>query len=389
MIVPVSYNIRNLRVRKTTTVMTAFGIALTVAVMMSVLALVEGLRSAFRATAHPLNVLVMRKGATAEVVSNLNRETFRTLATKPGIARAPGGEVMASLEMITVINTLKLPDGRDGMSVNLRGVLPVAFSLRPQLTLVEGRQFQPGQRECVVGKSLAGRYPDAHIGRQIKFGRGDWTVVGIMDGDRSAVNSEVWADLNLVSLDYTRPQALSSALVRATDAAAMAAFANDVENDARFNVQARPERDYYASQTGSAAPVQYMGLFVAAIMAIGSSFAAMNTMYAAVIRRSAEIGTLRVLGFSQGGILLSFLIESVMLAMAGGVLACLLVQPLNHIHTQIGSFTTYNEIAFRFDVSPRIMLLGLTFAIVMGGAGGFLPARMAARREILAALRPA
>jgi putative ABC transport system permease protein len=366
--------------------MTALGVALTVAVLVGVLALVEGLRTSFVSTGHPLNVLVMRKGSTAELTSNFNRTSYQDLRSLAGIARNASGELMASLEMVTVI-LLDQEAAAGTINITLRGITPAGIEMREGLRLVEGRMFQPGQREVVVGKSIGERYPEARLGRKLKFGRGDWTVVGVMDGGRSAYNSEIFADLNQVSGDYNRTEVLSSALVRATDEAAMQALINRLEGDPRFNVMAQSEKSYYAQQTSSALPIQILGYFVASVMAIGSSFAAMNTMYAAVARRAAEIGTLRVLGFSRGGILASFFIESLLLSAIGGVLGCLLVLPLNNISTGIGSFVTFAEIVFNFQITPSLMAAGVGFALVMGAIGGFFPARMAAKKEILAALR--
>lgn len=386
MAIPIAYNLRNLVVRKTTTLMTALGIALTVAVLVGVLALVEGLRSSFVSTGHPLNVLVLRKGSTAELNSNFNRTSYQDLRPLAGIARTGSGELMASLEMVTVI-LLEREVNAGAINVTLRGLTPLGFEMREGLRLVQGRMFQPGRREVVAGKSIADRYPEARVGRKLAFGRGEWEVVGIMDGGRSAYNSEMFVDLNQVASDYNRSDVLSSALVRATDAAAMQALINRLEGDPRFNVMAQSEKSYYAQQTNSAMPIQILGYFIAAVMAIGSSFAAMNTMYAAVARRGAEIGTLRVLGFSRGGILVSFFLESLLLSALGGVLGCLLVLPLNNISTGIGSFVTFSEIVFNFRVTPALMATGVGFALLMGAIGGFFPARMAANKEILNALR--
>jgi putative ABC transport system permease protein len=386
MAIPLSYNLRNLAVRKTTTLMTALGIALTVAVLVGVLALVEGLRTSFVATGHPLNVLVLRRGSTAELSSNFNRTSYQDLRPLAGIARSASGEPLASLEMVTVI-LLDREANAGSINITLRGLAPVGFELREGLRLVQGRMFQPGRREVVAGKAIADRYPEARVGRKLTFGRGEWEVVGVMDGGRSAYNSEMFVDLNQVAGDYNRPSVLSSALVRAADEAAMQALINRLEGDPRFNVMAQTERSYYAQQTSSALPIQILGYFIAAVMAIGSSFAAMNTMYAAVSRRGAEIGTLRVLGFSRGGILVSFLVESLLLSALGGVLGCLLVLPLNNISTGIGSFVTFAEIVFNFRVTPALMAAGVGFALLMGAVGGVFPARLAANKEILNALR--
>ena len=385
MAIPLSYNLRNLVVRKTTTLMTALGIALTVAVLLSVLALVNGLQSAFESTGNPLQVLVMRKGATAELSSGVTRETFQNLKAIPGIAKN-GNEPMASLEMVTVIN-LPSVDSPEGKNLTLRGLLPAGIEMRDGLKIQQGRWFQAGQREVVIGKSIAARYPDAQLGKSLRFGRGDWVVVGVMDGGQSAVNSEIFGDLNQISSDFNRSDGLSSVLLRATDAAAVPALINTLNDDRRLAVSAITEKSYYESQTSAAAPLQFLGLFISIIMAVGSSFAAMNTMYAAVARRAREIGTLRVLGFSKGGILISFFLESLLLSLLGGLIGCILVLPLNNITTGVGSFVTFSEIAFNFKVSPAIMLIGVGFSLFMGAIGGLFPASMAARKEILTALR--
>jgi ABC-type antimicrobial peptide transport system permease subunit len=327
----------------------------------------------------------MRKGATAELSSAVTREVFQDLKSMPGIAR-DGDQPEASLEMVTVIN-LPSVDSPTGMNVTLRGILPVGIKMRDDLKLQDGRWFRAGQREIVVGKSIAKRYPGAHMGNKLRFGRGEWEVVGVMDGGQSSVNSEIFGDLNQISSDFNRADGLSSALLRATDAATVPALINSLNDDRRLGVLAQTEKSYYESQTNSGDLLQFLGVFIAIIMAVGSSFAAMNTMYAAVARRSTEIGTLRVLGFSKSSILLSFLFESLLLSALGGLVGCLLVLPLNNITTGVGSFITFSEIAFNFRVSPQIMLVGVVFALVMGAVGGLFPARMAARKEILVALR--
>ena len=374
MAIPIAYNLRNLTVRKATTLMTALGIALTVAVLLAVLALVSGLRSAFESTGNPLNVIVVRKSANSELVSGMTREQYQDLKFKPGIAKSASGEPLTSLEMVTVIN-LPSTENEGGFNVNLRGVEPNGIALRDNLKIAQGRWFQAGQREVVVGKAIAERHPTARLGRQLRFGKGEWTVVGVMDGGKSAVNSEIYGDLNQISSDFSRADGLSSALVRAVDLSSVSALVNSIEDDVRLNEDAIPEKEYYDRQTSAGAPLQAMGIFVALIMAVGSCFAAMNTMYAAVARRGKEIGTLRVLGFSRTSILFSFFLESLLLSIIGGLLGVLLVLPLNNVTTGITSFFTFSEIAFNFQVSPAVMATGLVFALFMGALGGFFPAR--------------
>jgi len=254
MAIPISYNIRNLVVRRTTTIMTALGIGLTVAVLLSELALVEGLKTAFTATEDPLNILVMRKGSTAELSSNFQRTLYQDLKFKSGIARDSKGEPMVSLKMMTILNLASV-DAPDGMNITLRGLPPVGIEMRKQLSLVEWRWFETGKREVVVGRSIAKRFPDARLGEKLKFARGEWVVVSVMDGGRSAVNSEIFADLNQASADYNRSEVLTSCLIRATDEVAVQALINDLNADQKLNVDAQTELAYYAAQTISAAPI--------------------------------------------------------------------------------------------------------------------------------------
>jgi putative ABC transport system permease protein len=386
MAVPLSYNVRNLIVRKTTTIMTALGIALTVAVLLAVMSTANGLSAALASTGDPQNIIVMRRGSTAELTSAVTRQQFQDIRSKVGIARDAKGEPLASLEMITVIDLTSV-DAPDGMNVNIRGLTQTGIDMRPNLTLVAGRWFRQGRREVVVGQSVAKRFPDAKLGNKIHFGRGDWEVVGIMKAGQSATNSEIFGDLTLVCADYNRLDVPSSILVRATDPVSAAALVNAIKSDQRLNLDAEIEKEYYDKQTVSAEPIEFLGGFVAIIMAVGSSFAAMNTMFAAVSRRSKEIGTLRVLGFSKASILFSFFVESVLLAALGGVMGCLLVLPLNGVTTGIGNFTTFSETSFALRVTPVIMLAGVGFAVLLGAAGGLFPARNAATKEILIALR--
>ena len=382
---PLSYSIRNLAVRKTTTIMTALGISATVAVLMAVLALVQGLNTAFSSTGHPLNVLVMRKGSDAELNSNFSRSVFQDLKFKEGIAKGTNGQPLASLELVTVIN-LPSVDNPEGVNVTLRGLDMSGIEMRG-LTLTEGRWFESGKREIVIGKAIAKRFPDGKIGNNLHFGKGEWRIVGIMDADRSAVNREIFADLNQAAADYDRVDVLSAALVRATDELSRNALINDLKADQRLNVDARTEKDYYAQQTVSAIPIAALGMFVAVIMAVGSSFAGMNTMFAAVARRSREIGTLRILGFSKGSILIAFFLESLGLALIGGLIGVVLVLPISNVTTAIGSFTSFSEISFNFQVTPTLIAAGLAFALIMGALGGLIPAYLASRKQILNALR--
>jgi putative ABC transport system permease protein len=386
MAVPIAYNLRNLVVRKTTTLMTALGIALTVAVLLAILALVNGLHEAFASTGNPLQVLVLRKGSDSELTSGVTRSAYQDMKFKAGVTRTANNDPMVSPETIVVVN-LPSVDNPDGSNVTVRGISPMGLQMREGIKLASGRWFSSGRREVVVGKSIAARFPASRLGQKITFGRGDWEVVGIMDAGKSAANSEIFADLNLASADFGRTEGFSSILMRATDPVTVAALVNGLNNDQRLTVSALTEMDYYQAQTKSGLLIEFLGFFISIVMAVGSGFAATNTMYAAVARRSREIGTLRVLGFSRGSILLSFLGESLLLSLIGGILGCLLVLPLNGITTGLTNFTTFSEVAFNFQISPLIMVTGVGFAMILGALGGFFPARNAARKEILAALR--
>jgi len=386
MALPLSYNLRNLATRKTTTVMTALCIALTVAVLLIVLALMAGLRSAFQTAGGPLNVIVMRKGATSEMTSSISPEVFRELLFEPGIAKDPAdGRPLASLEIVAVVNLQRA--GGEGTNLSLRGIDPQGVSLH-HAALQQGRWFSAGRREIVVGEAVTKRHPEARLGGHLTFGSVEWQVVGVMGGS-SVANSELYADRNQVAAAFHRADALSSVLLEASSREAVPGLVDALNNDRRLNVTAETEQSYYAAQTVSGAPLEFLGTFVSIIMAIGSAFAAMNTMYASVARRSPEIGTLRVLGFSKGAILLSFLIESVLLAGFGGLLACALVLPFNGITAGIGNLQTFSETAFRLKVGPSVMGWGMLFAVLLGALGGLLPARVAANKEILAALKGA
>lgn len=383
--IPLFYNLRNLKVRKTTTIMTALGIALTVAVLLGIWALVQGLQSSLAVTGDPLHLLVMRQGSTSELVSIVTDEKFQALRRLEGIARLDG-EPMVSNEVVTVVTLPLRGDPTQEGNINLRGVAPMGIKMR-DVRIAEGRWFEEGKREIVVGRGLHAIRAGTEIGDKIEFGRGAWEVVGIFDAGKSAFNSEVWAPGALATSDLGRGATRSSVLVKAEDAVAVQALLNRVSDDQRLMLEAKTERAYYEAQMTSAMPVWTLGIFVSAIMAIGSCFAAMNTMYTAVARRNREIGVLQMLGFSRWSILVSFVFESLLLSLLGGVIGCLLVLPLNGVDTRMGNFVTFSETTFQFEVGLTTMAIGIAFAAFLGVLGGVLPARMASRKDILSSLR--
>ena len=385
MAVPLSYNIRNLRVRLFSTLMTVLSVGLVVAVFIGVMALARGLEEAFVATGEPLNVVVLRQGSQVETNSAVRREALQVLQYLPGVAVDAAGTPLVSSEVIVLLNLPKRADGQ-GVNVMVRGLRAKGFGLRPQVRVVAGRPFRPGLREVVVGRSVAERFQHAALGERLRFGRSVWTVVGIFEAGRTAFGSEIWTDAAELADDFDRAD-YSSVLLRAENATALRAIVRRIESDQRLHLKAQAEPDYYAEQTKTSGPIKVLGNFMAVFMAVGASFAVMNTMYAAVARRSHEIGVLRVLGFRPGSILLSFLIESVVLALAGGLVGCLLALPIHGLTTGTMNFTTFSEIAFAFRITPDLLLRGLGFSLVMGAMGGFLPARLASRQPMVETLR--
>jgi putative ABC transport system permease protein len=385
MAIPLKYNLRNLAVRRTTTAMTAFSITLTVAVFVVLMALAEGLQSSLASTGHPLNVLIMREGSQSETVSFVARDSLQVIKYLHGIASDAQGEPWVSPEVIVLMNLPRLGQTQ-GSNITIRGVGADGASLRPDFKIVAGRMFRPGLREVVVSRRIAERFQDCALGDKLKFAKGYWTVVGIFTAGNSAYNSEIWADVNELAQDFDR-ESYSDVLVRATDAAAVAGLKDQITNDRRLHLKPQTEREYYDSQTQTARPIQAFGIFIAVLMAVGASFAAMNTMYAAVARRTKEIGTLRALGFSRGSILVSFVIESVLIAACGGLVGCLLSLPVNGVSTGTTNFATFSELAFNFRVTPQLFLIGLVFSWVMGFLGGLFPAWRAAHENIVTALR--
>jgi putative ABC transport system permease protein len=386
MAIPISYNIRNMKLRRGLTIMTALGIALTVTTAVFIMALLAGLDKAFKSTGNPLNVLVLRKGATSELTGPFEAASFQTLKTLPGIAKDSHGEPMISGET-TVVIVLPRKDGSGEVNVTVRGMMPDGLEIRPTVKLSQGRWFSSGQREVVVSKSIHSRFSHANVGDTIEFGKGAWTVVGVFDAGGMAYESEIWGDVNQMSSDFGRQGVYSSAYLRATDAVAADALKHRIEDDQRLKLDSMLEPEYYATQTKSGAVIRFIGWLVAAIMAIGSSFAAMNTMYAAVAYRSREIATLRVIGFSRLSILTSFVLEAVLLSFLGAIAGILLMLPFNGMTTGTQNQVTFSEVVFGLHMTPGVVITAILFALIMGLFGGIFPAWHASRREILAALR--
>jgi putative ABC transport system permease protein len=386
MAIPLQYNIRNLTLRKSATVMTALGIALTVTTAIFIMALLAGLNAAFKGSGDPLNVLVLRKGATAELsAGGVERDAVPIMKELAGVARDAQGQPLVSGEDLLVV-VLPRNDGTGETNVTVRFLTPTGIAMRPEVKLEAGRWFTPGQHEIVVSKSIHSRFAQANIGESIWIGKGPWNVVGIFDTGGSAHDSEIWGDVNQLSSDFDRPT-FNSVLIRATDPVSADALKNRVNDDQRLKLNGMLETEYWAKQTNSGNPIKFVGTLVAIIMAIGSCFAAMNTMYAAVAYRSREIATLRVIGFSRQSILTSFVFESVLLSLLGAVVGIVLMLPFNGMTTGTNNPVTFSEAVFSLRMTPTVVISAVVFAVLMGLFGGIAPAWHAARREILVALR--
>ncbi len=385
MALPLTYNVRNVFVRWRATLATILGVALVVAVYVLVQALAVGLEKSSGNTGDPRNVMIVRKGSTAESSSQVTREQLRLIQYWPEIARDEAGHPLFSADVLVLINLMRR-DNKGEANVLMRGISPVGMNLRPQVSLVTGRWFIPGKREVVVARKLANRMANFEIGQRFKSAGQELTVVGLMDGQNSAFDSEVWMDADEARSIFDREN-YSSILVRVLSDQDASSLTNKMETDKRLPLRGLSEVAYYSAQTMTALPIKILGNFLATAMSIGAVFAAMNTMYASVGARTREIGTLRVLGFRRRSILLSFLFEGAFLALVGGGIGCLLSLPMNGYATGTMSFESFSEIVFQFRITPWLATKGLIFSVFVGVVGSFLPALRAARLPVIAALK--
>jgi putative ABC transport system permease protein len=386
MALPLKYNIRNIVVRKGSTLATAFTIGLTVAVFLMVMALARGIDLTLSSSGEPQNMIVLREGSTAELNSSVSREQFKTVMYLDGIQRE-ADQPMAAGEIITLIYKARKGMSQ-GSNVTVRGVGPMSFKLRSGFQLVAGKQFQPGLTEAVVSKRISERFQGLDIGDRFRIQTTDYTVVGLFDSAGKAFESEIWVDINSLASSTKREQDYSSVLLRTKDPSALAALSKRITDDPNLHLKAVSERTFYEDQQGTASgALKGLAVFISFIMAVGAGFAGMNTMYAAVARRTKEIGTLRVLGFSRLSILSAFLLESVVIALIGAVIGILLALPLNFVSTGTSNWVTFSEIAFNFRVTTDLMLSALIFGSVIGFVGALLPSIRASRYKIVDALR--
>lgn len=385
MALPIKYNLRNLVVRKGSTLATAFTIGLTVAVFLMVMALARGIDLTLSSSGEPLNIIVVREGSTAELNSSVSREQFNDLRYLDGVVKE-GDQPLATAEIITLIYKPRKGMSQ-GSNVMVRGVGPMSFKLHSGFQVVEGRTFQPGLTEAVVSKRISERFQGLDVGDKFRIQTTDYTVVGLFETGGKAFESEVWVDVNSLASTTNRPT-FSSVLLRVNDANALSTLSKRITDDPKLHLKAVSERTFYEDQQGVASlGIKVLAGFITFIMAVGAGFAGMNTMYAAVARRTKEIGTLRVLGFGRLSILIAFLLESMVVAFFGVVIGVLLAMPLNFVSTGTSNWTNFSEIAFNFKVTFDLILIAFAFGAIIGFVGSLLPSIRAARLRVVEALR--
>jgi len=385
MALPLNYSFRNALVRWRSTIATVLGIALVVFVFVLLQSLAAGIEKSSGNTGDPRNIMVVRKGSTAESASLISRQTFTEIRYFEEIARNEKGEPVISADVLVLVNLARRENNGEA-NVLLRGVTPRGMELRPQVKLAAGRWFNPGQREVVVSAKLAKRFANFDIGNSFKTGNATFTVVGWLEGGGSAFDSECWLDADECRSTFERDM-YSSFLIRVADDATGAKLIQRIENDRRFKLKAEKEVEYYKKQTMTAAPIKWLGGFLAIMMSVGAVFAAMNTMYAAVGARTREIGTLRVLGFRRRAVVTALMIEGGFLAFFGGIIGCAVAFYWNGYTTATMGFETFSEIVFQFSVTPKLVAEGLIFAVAVGLIGTLFPAIRASRLPVIAALK--
>ena len=386
--IPIIYNLRSLKQRPASTITTALGMALVVAVFIAMMALSNGFMAALVSTGSPDNVIVLRKGANQEMNSGIARQTASIITGMPFVATGSDHLPLVSPETFVVV-PLERRNNAGMANVVVRGVNPKAFEVRKGIRITEGRTFRSGAREVVVGTAFASRFPNSDVGATIRFADADWTVVGHFTADGSSFESEIWGE-NEQMMPVFRGEIFQSVTFRMKDPGSFDGIKQALEGDSRLQADAFREDEFYANQSTMLATIlKFIAIFVASIMAVGAVFGAVNTMYAAVASRAPEIGVLLTLGFRPRSVMSSFLLEAILIAALGGVLGCLIALPINGLVTSTTNWASFSEVAFAFRVTPVLLLNGMIFAVTMGIIGGLLPARAAARQHVVDALRQA
>jgi putative ABC transport system permease protein len=387
--IPFKYTIKNFTSRKLTTFITIFGVALVVFVFAAVLMMAYGIQKTLIATGLPDNVLITRKAANGEISSIIEGEAQDVIRTLSHIAVNASGKQILSKEPVVIINLEKISGGISNVTV--RGVSDVIFDLRPQVKITEGRMFNFGLRELIVGSAVTSRFNGAKIGDLVKFAGDNWQIVGVFDSDGSGFDSEMWGDSQALLNAFNRGSAVSSLTLKLDDGKNCEAFKKNFNFDRRLQqFEAKIEQKYFEEQSELMANfIRILGIFITVIFSFGATIGAMITMYAAVANRTVEVGTLRALGFKRRSILIVFLIESLVIAISGGIVGLFLASFLQFFNISTLNFGSFAELSFGFSLSPTIVISSLLFAVLMGILGGFLPSVRAARLNIVNALRAA
>ena len=385
--IPIIYNVRSTKARWTSAIVAVLGIAGTVGVFVAMLALAQGFRATLVSSGSADNAIILRAGANSEMESGVSLDNVNILQDEPGVGRQNGQPLITS--EVVVIAPFPLRSTGTDANVQVRGVSSNVLMVRPNVKIVEGRMFHPGLAELVVGRNAVTSYAGLGVGNRVRFGGGEWTITGVFDAGGSAFDSEVWCDARVLDGVYKRPaNVFQSATVRLTSPDAFQKFKDAASKDPRLNVDVSREIDYYAKQSQTFTRlITILGGLVAAVMAIGAIFGALNTMYSAVAERTREIAVMRALGFGAAAVVFSFLIEALLISFIGGALGCLAVLPLNGFTTGAMNWQTFSHLAFAFKITPNLMMGGVIFALGMGIVGGSLPAIHAARQPVVLALR--
>jgi putative ABC transport system permease protein len=385
--IPLVYNFRSVKARWTSAIVAVVGIAGTVGVFVAMLSLARGFKATLVSSGSEDNAIIMRAGATSEMTGGVTVDTVKIIQDKPGIARSADGPLITP-EVVLVAPIPLISTGTDA-NVEIRGVSKNVLEIRKNIKIVQGRMFTPGLYEIVVGKNANASYAGLTLGNTISLGSVRWKIVGIFDAGGSSFDSDVWGDAHLIGPAYNRPDTFfQSVTVHLTSPQAFQQLKDAVTADPRLNVDVTREIDYYSKQSNRLTRlITVLGGIVAAIMAIGAVFGALNTMYSAVAERGREIATMRAVGFGGPSVVFSFVVEALLIAFVGGLMGCLAVIPLNGLTTGAMNLQTFSHVAFAFKITPELLVRGVVFALVMGLIGGFLPAVRAARLPVATALR--
>ena len=387
MAIPVVYNFRSVKARWTSAIVAVLGIAGTVGVFVAMLSLARGFKATLVSSGSEDNAMIMRAGATSEMTGGVGIDTVKIVQDAPGIARGAEGPLVTA-EVVMVAPIPLISTGTDA-NVQLRGVSKNVLEIRNKFKIIQGRMFQPGLAEVVVGKNANTEYSGLTVGNTIGLGNVRWNVVGVFDAGGSSFDSEIWADAHLLGPAYNRPDTyFQSVTAHLTSPDSLQQVKDSLTTDPRLNVDVSREIDYYSKQsTRLTTLITVLGGLVAGIMAIGAVFGALNTMYSAVSERGREIATMRALGFGGPSVVFSFVIEALLISFVGGLIGCLAVLPLNGLTTGAMNLQTFSHMAFAFKITTELLIKGVIFALFMGVLGGLFPAIRAASLPISHALR--